>query len=395
MGLTKDDLLCQSRFIRDTLAPAIAQDGGLDSGKHHFDLSSLRAALDQLINSPMTLDTLRYSRMEKALQRIVEAHGGNWPPDIVLKARTLIARWETTIGPLQRVRTDFWGPGGRLEGFAKPQGWFRWEGSFQQVSVASKKAQSDVHPAGKSPETPAWSAVVKRTLGETYKEGHCGFKVGDWWLNGAAACRDGIIDNLHYRITADNRIAYAIAMTQGNEKNVSKNGSSSYTPFPNDVGAFKLMATISGGERGKIRVLRSWRLQSPYAPAAGIRYDGLYQVTGYGVKLVPGSEGKKDSWRYTFHIKREPCQASMEKALAVPMPDQLDDWEDYRAGPMYSPDEERIEEMYEGAEERKRRYTIGEDTARFGSIDSGYFSANPSDIKKSEVRSSKTQLAHS
>ncbi|KAL8818182.1 MAG: hypothetical protein Q9223_003124 [Gallowayella weberi] len=343
----------------------------------------------------MTLDTLRFSRMEKALERIIEARRGSWPSDIVLKAKTLIARWETTIGPLPRVRTDFWGPGGRLEGFAKPQGWFRWESSFQQVSVTWKKTQADVHQAEQSPETPAWTAVVKRTLGETYKEGHCGFSVGDWWLNGAAACRDGIIDNLHYQITADHRIAYAIAMTQGNEKNVSKDGSSSFTPLPNDDGVFKLMATINGGERAKIRVLRSWRLQSPNAPAAGIRYDGLYQVTGYGVKLVRGSEGKKDTWRYTFHIKRDPCQASMDKALAVPMPDQLDDWEDYRAGPIYSPDVERVEEMYEGVEERKRRYTIGEDTARMGSIDSGYFSANPSDIKKSKARNPKTQLAHS
>ncbi|KAL8685033.1 MAG: hypothetical protein Q9224_006008 [Gallowayella concinna] len=389
MGLTKEDLLCHSRYIRDILAPRIAQDGSLGFVRHPFDLSSLRAALDELTNSPMTLDTLRFCRMEKALQKIIEAHGGSWPPDIVLRAKILIERWETTIGPLQRVRTDFWGPGGRLEGFAKPHGWFRWEGVFQQVSVTSKKAQADIHQAEKSPETPAWTAVKKRTLGETHKEGHCGFKVGNWWLNGAAACRDGIIDNLHYQITADHRIAYAISMTQGNEENVSEDGSSSYTPQPNDAGAFKLMNTISSEERGKIRVLRSWRLQSPYAPAAGIRYDGLYQVTGYGVKLVPGSEGKKDTWRYTFHLKREPCQAGMDKALAVPMPDQLDDWEDYRAGPTYSPDVEWIEEMDEGVEERKRRYTIGEDTARVGSIDSGYFSSNPKDLKKSKIKSPK------
>ncbi|KAI4248811.1 MAG: hypothetical protein L6R40_000822 [Gallowayella cf. fulva] len=212
----------------------------------------------------MTLDTLRFSRMEKALQRIVEANGGDWPPDIVVKAKSLIAQWEKSLGPLQRVRTDFWGPGGRLEGFAKPHGWFKWESAQQQVSVTSPTLQIDAHRAlGKSPEMPTWTVGEKHALAQA------------WWLNSAAACRDGIIDNLNYQVTADDHVAYAIAMTQGNEENVSKDGACSYTPFPDDVGAFKLMATINGEERAKIRVLRSWRLQSPYAPAAGIRYDGL------------------------------------------------------------------------------------------------------------------------
>ncbi|KAL8730240.1 MAG: hypothetical protein Q9166_004217 [cf. Caloplaca sp. 2 TL-2023] len=335
MGLSKEDLLAHSRYIRDVLAPKIAIEDSQASGRHVFDLTHLRSALEELASSPMTLDILRYSRMEKALQTIAEANGGGWPPDLVVKAKSLIARWEGSIGPLQRVHTDLWAPGGRLEGFAKPHGWFSWEGEFQQVSDTS------VHP-----------------------------------------CRDGIIDNLRYHITADNNVAYAIAMTQGNEANVSKDGSSSYTPLPSDLGAFKLMTTINGEERRKIRVLRSWRLISSLAPAAGIRYDGLYRVTGYGVKLVPGSEGNNDSWRYTFHLMRESCQDSMEKALAVPMPDQLDDWEDYRVGPTYSTDEELIEEVYEGVEEQKRRYTIGENTAgRFGSIDSGYFSPNPSTLR--------------
>ncbi|KAL8674031.1 MAG: hypothetical protein Q9168_001563 [Polycauliona sp. 1 TL-2023] len=317
MGLSNEDLLCLSRWIRDHLAPKKAKDGSVAAVNHFYDLTPLRSALDELIVSPMDLDTLRYSRMEKALQRIVEAEGGNWPPDIILKAKDLIARWEKSIGPLQRVRTDLWATGGRLEGFAKPQ-----------------------------------------------------------------ACKAGIIDNLHYRITSDNRVAYAIAMTQENESKVSKDGNSSYTPYSDDPGVSKLMATINGEQRSTIRVLRSWRLRSSLAPAAGLRYDGLYRVTGYGVKLSPGSEGSEDIWRYTFHLKREGGQESMEKVLGIPMPDQLDDWEDYRAGPMYSPDEEVAEQMDEGVEERKRRYTISEDIGvRQGSIDSGYFSSHPSDLK--------------
>lgn len=65
-------------------------------------------------------------------------------------------------------------------------------------------------------------------------------------------------------------------MTQNTETNVAKEESCSFTPRPNDPGAFKMMATINGEQRNTIRVLRSWRLQSPLAPTAGIRYDGLY-----------------------------------------------------------------------------------------------------------------------
>ncbi|WPW30719.1 YDG/SRA domain-containing protein [Streptomyces atratus] len=34
-----------------------------------------------------------------------------------------------------------------------------------------------------------------------------------------------------------------------------------------------------------VRVLRGWQSESPYAPRAGYRYDGLYRVTRYGSKL--------------------------------------------------------------------------------------------------------------
>lgn len=97
-----------------------------------------------------------------------------------------------------------------------------------------------------------------------------------WWLNSAAACRDGIIDNPHSCVTSDEDVAYAITMTQHTETNDSKDDSCSFTPRPNDPGAFKLMATINGEQRNPVRVLRSWRLHSSLAPIAGLRYDGLY-----------------------------------------------------------------------------------------------------------------------
>ncbi|KAL9601503.1 MAG: hypothetical protein Q9219_002455 [cf. Caloplaca sp. 3 TL-2023] len=336
MGLTKEDLLSHSRYIRDILVPKLAKAETVVSEKYSFDFSHLRSALEQLHDSPMSIEILSFSRIEKALQRIVESQGGGWPPDIVTKAKNLIAKWEESLGPLQRVHTDLWGTGGRLEGLRKSD---------------TLRGLDDIDR--QNPTTPTWIVEQKCNPEKAHKDGHTEFKIGDWWLNGAAACRDGIIDNPQYQITADESVAYAIAMTQDAETNVSGDESCSYTSHPNDPGVYKLMSTINGEQRSVVRVLRSWRLQSPLAPVAGIRYDGL--VTGYGVKLSKDQVTDRDMWRYTFHLKREPGQESMEKALTIPNPDQLDDWEDYKSGLMYEPEDDMTDETYGGMPGLDRR----------------------------------------
>ncbi|KAL8711160.1 MAG: hypothetical protein Q9220_004305 [cf. Caloplaca sp. 1 TL-2023] len=367
MGLTKEDLLAHSRYIRDTLAPRIATGKIQAAGEHAFDLTHLRSALEELEKTTMNLATLRFSRMEKALQRIIEAPHGRWPPDIVVKAQNLINRWEETIGPLQKVRSDLWASGGRLEGLGRPKRWFKWHG------VAGNHG----------PATPTFDLERSCDLSRAHQHGHAGFQVGDWWLNCAAACRDGIVDNPHYRITAGKTVAYAIAMTQGNETGQYRDDSCSYTPLPGDLGVFRLMTTVNGQERKVLRVLRSWKLQSPLAPAAGVRYDGLYRVVGYGIKLVHSPETGQDSWRYTFHLKREEGQESMAKALTYPMPDQLDDWDDYRNSPNSSPSQEPMEGKIEDPVKYHRDSGIEVESpvGRIGSIDSGYFSPHPSLLK--------------
>ncbi|KAL8990135.1 MAG: hypothetical protein Q9177_001138 [Variospora cf. flavescens] len=197
-----------------------------------------------------------------------------------------------------------------------------------------------------------------------------------WWLNSAAACRDGIIDNPHSCVTSDEDVAYAITMTQHTETNDSKDDSCSFTPRPNDPGAFKLMATINGEQRNPVRVLRSWRLDSSLAPIAGLRY----RVTGYGVKLSQSPGTDKDVWRYTFRLRRERCQEPMEKALAHPCAEQLDDWEDFKAGLTEASEAEMKDEGYEDLPAYGRASWIpqvAERTGRIESIDSGYFSPHP------------------
>ncbi|KAI4270493.1 MAG: hypothetical protein L6R35_006607 [Caloplaca aegaea] len=349
MVVTKEDLLAHSRYIRDTLVPRLAKGSNVVLGKSTFDLAPLRSALEELHKSPMTVEILSFSRIEKALQKIVEARGSGWPPDIVSKARDLTVRWEESLGSLQRVKTDLWGLGGRLEGLAKP-GKSLWKG----------------HANLQIPETPDWQHEIKCNVGRAHQDGHSGFQVGE----------DGIIDNPHSCVTSDEDVAYAITMTHHTETNESKDDSCSFTPRPNDPGAFKLMSTINGEQRNPVRVLRSWRLDSSLAPIAGLRY----RVTGYGVKLSQSPGTDKDVWRYTFRLRRERCQEPMEKALAHPCADQLDDWEDFKAGLTEASEAGMKDEGYEDLPAYGRASWIpqvAERTGRIESIDSGYFSPHP------------------
>ena len=136
MPLTKEDLLAHSRCIRDTLAPRISGGENLASEKHAFDLSHLQLALEELRNTPMTIEVLRFCRMEKALQKITKAREGGWPRDIVSNAKELLAKWEESLGPLNRVRSDLWAVGGRLEKLKKPVSWAHGFGAIDGVQLA-------------------------------------------------------------------------------------------------------------------------------------------------------------------------------------------------------------------------------------------------------------------
>ena len=130
-------------------------------------------------------------------------------------------------------------------------------------------------------------------------------KDSSWWLKPAAAFRDGMIDNQHYSIIADEFGAYAIHMEGNQESSVTtemtireccgppggKSQKSTglekwshnidsvdrqitrFTPREDDPGIAKLRKESL--TRNAVRVLRSAKMTSPLAPKAGLRYDGL------------------------------------------------------------------------------------------------------------------------
>ena len=88
---------------------------------------------------------------------------------------------------------------------------------------------------------------------------------------------------------------------------------------------------------------------------------------GYGVKLDQDTDGK-DVWKYTFQLSRQtdPPQESLEKALAYPMADQMDDWKDYQ----------RLKAEYE--EGGLMNMLLATKSEVHIPRESGYFTANPS-----------------
>ncbi|KAL6720512.1 hypothetical protein ACLMJK_002436 [Lecanora helva] len=342
----QDELRLHARYIRDTLVPILARQSKLTQS----DNALLRSILKRLDSTQMTLDLLRYSRMEKALMVIAATGASTWPMEIVMKAEELIQKWEDELGPLKNLRADLHGPGGRLEGVRK-------------LTDGKKESMYEKDDELKS----AWSVKTTDPF-RSYECGSLGFDVGDWWLKPAAAYRDGIIDHTSHAITADHNGAYAIVVNGSKEENLQPDGTFTYHASLSDPGALKLTKTMTTDTEKIVRVLRSWKLRSKLAPKAGLRYDGLYRIESFGIKLLP-----PESWHKTFVLSRMLNQPPIATALAYPMSDQLDDWRDYQhlKNVDRGDDFAMLREMIREPTVRVNETLGGEDMER---IDSGYFS---------------------
>lgn len=97
---------------------------------------------------------------------------------------------------------------------------------------------------------------------------HC-----SWWIEPAAAYRDGIIHGSIHGITADQTFAYAIVMTENEEVDDRNDDMIRYRASQTDPGVFRLMNNVTSQQ--PVRMLRTWQLRSRWQPKAGLRYDGL------------------------------------------------------------------------------------------------------------------------
>lgn len=118
MEEVRETLRTHARYICYTLVPLVTDEEG--SKLNDRDIYFLRTILYEVYAIPVTIDLIRYSRIEKALTFI--AMDSRWPADATSKAQKILQKWEHSLGRLDNLRADLWGPRGRLEGLKKMKG---------------------------------------------------------------------------------------------------------------------------------------------------------------------------------------------------------------------------------------------------------------------------------
>ncbi|KAI0481470.1 PUA-like domain-containing protein [Xylaria cf. heliscus] len=144
------------------------------------------------------------------------------------------------------------------------------------------------------------------------------FEPGHWWLNITCAERDGIVSSSLETPTTGCYGFTALPLLSGTEEVIRHNTvryvregrtSDMHVPLISQVGR-------------KIRIIRGYKLNSVLAPAAGLRYDGLYIIRQYGCKL----DSIINKYRLELTLERAADQRPFEEISKVPKPSQLDDW---------------------------------------------------------------------
>ena len=171
MGTTSEDLLTHSRFIRDKLAPLVASKGhsALDP-EDVLTLGSIMVSLDAI---PMTLDLLRFSRIDKALRVI--GLGSDWPLEIMMQAEKLVTKWEIALGSLQSIHSDLWGPRGRLQGIERRS---RPNSEALGDDVSFRETLAPDRLTKEKDSELSWFLDFPVDPSRAYKYGHLGFTVG-------------------------------------------------------------------------------------------------------------------------------------------------------------------------------------------------------------------------
>ncbi|KAI5367416.1 putative PUA-like superfamily, SRA-YDG superfamily protein [Septoria linicola] len=299
-SIAREQLRGQARWIRDVLDPQVARDG--QDALHSDDLLTMDEILRELLESNIDREDILYSRIHLAVS-MVAGLATRWPRKLIEKCDLLKEVWSERFGRLQDIL--LYEPGGRLHGICKPE-----DVDKEKLVVKWLK-------------TPGvrLSPMVAR------KAGHLGFEPGDWWISPLFAYRDGIIDSGSSEggIVCDGEAAYAVVMTGGDEVFGGDGETIRYRARSNDPGRYRLSAA-SIESRHPIRILRSHTLNSMWKPRTGLRYEGLYKITGWSVK----HNTRTNEVDFVVKFRRLPAQAAFETVLARPWTEEVEDYREYK-----------------------------------------------------------------
>lgn len=150
------------------------------------------------------------------------------------------------------------------------------------------------------------------------KEGMAHFVPGQWWFNLDCAHRDGIVGSSAERLSTGRTGIATLPLLTGWEEDLP----GGRTEYVRRGGQRDMEYGLLTQVGRKTKIIRGFRLKSVYAPQAGIRYDGLYNINSWGIKLCPCT----DLYTMKVILQRLPRQKPMREVLQIPKPSQLDDW---------------------------------------------------------------------
>ncbi|PPJ54801.1 hypothetical protein CBER1_04054 [Cercospora berteroae] len=132
---------------------------------------------------------------------------------------------------------------------------------------------------------------------------------GQWWPTLLCALRDGAHGDSQSGISGETNVAAYSCFMSGGKNHIYDDkdmgdvveycGQDSDTPGQVSRGTSLLQKNLS--EKVPVRFIRSYKVNSKYAPSKGFRYDGLYDVVSS--ELLDESKG-----RYRFKLVRRPGQ---------------------------------------------------------------------------------------
>ncbi|OAG01590.1 uncharacterized protein CC84DRAFT_1208697 [Paraphaeosphaeria sporulosa] len=310
--LSRPRLRQTSHWIRDELDPLVAREGpGLLRADDVLTLHDVFQALKT--SSSVTALDLRATGIHRAVMEI-SGIATRWPGRLADDCDDLIDLWRGKFGRLEDLHPFLYGRGGRLEGIA----------SIEETSkIALLKRWQNSCPDRISPK-------------RARRRGSLGFHPGSWWINTLFACHAGIIDvdTIDGGVCYDKYGAYAMVILEGGELDAPTESTLTYRCGKDDRGRFRLTAATPRS-REPLRVLRSHSVNSMWGPKAGVRYEGLYRVTGWAVHQPRTSSShvgqKTRLGDVYFDVHLERCDpVPVHEVAKSPTASELDDYSEYK-----------------------------------------------------------------
>ncbi|KAI4749886.1 hypothetical protein E4T44_14979, partial [Aureobasidium sp. EXF-8845] len=263
--------------------PLVAREGPDSLGPDNVIV--LFEFFEQIRSPHLTVEAIRDSGLHFALLTIA-GRATRWPIKLIDEAEHIIRTWETEWGPLAHIKGNVYGTGRRLYSISTPE-------DLEKEAILTK-----------------WQRRQASWVNPNFarRSGDLGFQPGDWWTDATFAYHDGIIASTSSDggVTACLQQAYAILLVDGDELDCTDPEHFTYRIRPGDIRGYRLCAGTLASRR-PVRILRSHTLRSFFAPCAGVRYDGMYRVSGWRVSRDP----KTNAVEYYISLDRLPSQPPM------------------------------------------------------------------------------------